>query len=158
MLIASTKVFAFNSTKGTSEIKQVDAAANHSIWQTKGYGYILEVIGEDIRFFDMTKHHCLLNEIETGEYPSRNLKVLGETAELDWNTVHPVQLKKLAQLPLPCQKSLEAHQSQSAKVVLATEVFDVFWFTFAEHFAFNDELNWDWSKTIQSGEVKLQQV
>ncbi|MCF6440534.1 S41 family peptidase [Pseudoalteromonas luteoviolacea] len=144
LFLLSANVSAFYSDVELLTSKAKSAAPNHSVWQTQGYGYILEVIGEDIRFYDITKHHCILNKVETGEYPSRNLTVEGDAAELDWFTVHPVKLKKLSRLPTSCKQSLLLNTDTQNIKFSAPEVFDILWFTFAEHFAFNEELNWNW--------------
>lgn len=152
---SATNIAAANADSDGLISNTKAAAPNHSIWQTQGYGYILEVIDEDIRFFDVTKHHCLLNSIETGEYPSRNLTIDGNTAELDWNTVHPVKLKRLATLPVLCQQSLKLNSDTQNKPFSAPEVFDVLWFTFAEHFAFNNELHWNWQASYDEWRNKI---
>ncbi len=137
LFFISVNVSAFHADSVHLTSKNKNAAPNNSVWQTQGYGYILEVTGEEIRFYDVTKHHCLLNTIETGEYPSRNLTVDGDSAELDWYTVHPVKLKRLTHLPTLCQQSLQPNAYTHNKIFSAPEVFDILWFTFAENFAFN---------------------
>lgn len=146
---------AFYSDSEPLTSKTKNAAPNHSVWQTQGYGYILEVIGEDVRFYDITKHHCILNTIETGEYPSRNLIVEGDSAELDWYAVHPVKLKKLSGLPTLCKQSLQASTDTQNIKFSASKVFDTLWFTFAENFAFNEELNWNWHSNYKTWRNKI---
>ncbi|MCO7191201.1 MULTISPECIES: S41 family peptidase [unclassified Pseudoalteromonas] len=155
LLLLSVSVSAFKSDIEPFTSKAKNAAPNHSVWQTQGYGYILEVIGEDIRFYDITKNHCILNNVETGEYPSRNLIVEGDSAELNWYTAHPVKLKRLSRLPTLCKKSLQSNAGTKNTKFSAPEVFDIFWFTFAEHFAFNDELNWNWHTNYKTWRNKI---
>lgn len=129
--------------------------ANNSIWQTQGYGYILEVKGSDIRFYDITESHCLINHIETDEYPSSNISITRDGAELEWGTLHPVKLTKLKALPDLCQQGLMASVYENNYEFSALQVFDVFWSTFAEHFAFSDSLNWDWHAKYASWRNKI---
>lgn len=155
LLFLSVNVSAFNADSEPLTSKTINAAHNYSVWQTQGYGYILEVIGEDIRFYDVTKHHCMLNTIETGEYPTSNLVVDGDFAELDWNTVHPVKLNKLKRLPSLCLKSFQSNADIQNKMFSAPEVFDILWFTFEEHFAFNKELDWNWHTNYRTWRNKV---
>jgi len=150
-LFLTTYIFLSHSTfanlgpKGepkTSSIKQ--KVKNNSIWKTQGYGYILEVKGSDIRFYDITKSHCLINYVETNEYPSSDISITQDGAELNWGTIHPVQLTQLEALPALCQKDLITSIHDNNYVFSAPQVFDIFWFTFAENFAFSKELKWDW--------------
>ncbi|WDE02512.1 S41 family peptidase [Thalassomonas actiniarum] len=141
--------------------------ANHSIWQTQGYGYILEVKGDDITFYDITEKHCLINHLESGEYPSSNITVIEGGAELDWGAIHPVRLTPLKALPKLCRQALITSIYDKNYQFSAPLTFDVLWFTFAEHFAFSKEINWDWQAkyplwkkkiTAQMNEAQLAQV
>ena len=155
LFLLSVNVSAFYSGIEPLTSKAKNAAPNHSVWQTQGYGYILEVIGEDIRFYDITKHHCILNTVETGEYPSHNLIVEGDWAELDWYTVHPVKLKRLSRLPTLCKQSFQTNTDTQNIKFSAPEVFDILWFTFAENFAFNEELDWNWHTDYKTWRNKI---
>lgn len=155
LYLPNANAVAFQDANASLISNTKNAAPNHSVWKTQGYGYILEVIDEDIRFYDVTKHHCLLNTIETGEYPSRNLTVIGDTAELDWHTVHPVKLIKLNSLPKVCQQSRWPSTQTEHKAFSAPETFDILWVTFAENFAFNDELNWNWDANYAKWRNKI---
>lgn len=95
LFLPTTNVSAFFSDIESFTSKAKVTAPNRSVWQTQGYGYILEVICEDIRFYDITKHHCILNTVETGEYPSLNMVVKGDVTELDWYAAHTLKLKKV---------------------------------------------------------------
>jgi len=128
-----------------SSANKIQPAENHSVWQTQGYGYILEVNGNDIRFYDITDHHCILNHSETGEYPSSNIRLIQGGAELEWGTIHPVKLNRLKALPTLCQQKLIPSIYDQNNKFSVIQMFDILWFTYAEHFAFNDKVNWDWS-------------
>lgn len=150
-------VSAFQSSAASQAADANGTAPNHSVWQTQGYGYILEVIDENIRFYDVTKQHCLHNKIESGEYPSRNLTVTGQSAELNWYTLHPVKLKKLPRLPELCGLSSQPEANSQGESFLAPEMFDTLWLTFAENFAFNTELGWDWHARYPTWRNKITQ-
>jgi hypothetical protein len=129
--------------------------ANNSIWQTQGYGYILEVNDNDILFYDITEKHSLINHAETGEYPSSNISVVQGGAELDWGTIHPVQLIRLKTLPKICQHDLIPSIYDKNYEFSAPLTFDIFWFPFAENFAFSKEINWDWNANYPVWRKKL---
>ncbi len=129
--------------------------ANNSIWKTQGYGYILKVIDKDIRFYDITDKYCLINHTETGEYPSNNIAITTDGAELEWGALHPVKLTQLKQLPELCRQDLIQSIYDPQYEFSAYQVFDVLWYTFAEHFAFNKELNWDWNAKYPSWRKKI---
>lgn len=146
-IFLSHSVFASTTPINVPKPSSVEQkVASNSVWQTQGYGYILEVNGNDIRFYDITEHHCLINHIETGEYPSSNIRITQGGAELEWGTIHPVKLTRLKALPKLCQQDLIASIYDQNYEFSAPKTFDVFWFTFAEHFAFSKELNWDWNE------------
>lgn len=145
-IFLSHPTFADTTAKDEVKLPSVgQKVADNSLWQTQGYGYILEVNGSDIRFYDITENHCLINYIETDEYPSSNISITQGGAELEWGTIHPVQLTQLKALPKLCQQNLIASIHDQNYEFSAPQTFDVFWFTFAENFAFSKELNWDWN-------------
>jgi len=121
------------------------AVPDKSIWQTQGYGYILEVKGNELIFYDITEKYCLINQVESGEYPSSNISVVQGRGELNWGAIHPVPLTRLETLPELCQHDLLASIDDKGYKFSAPLTFDVFWSTFAEHFAFSQEINWNWN-------------
>lgn len=155
LFLPTINVSAFFSDIESFTSKAKVTSPDRSVWQTQGYGYILEVIGEDIRFYDITKHHCILNTVETGEYPSLNMVVKGDVAELDWYAAHTVKLKRLSHLPTLCNQSLQPNTDTQNRTFSAPEVFDTLWFNFAENFAFNEELNWDWGNNYKEWRNKI---
>jgi len=149
---------AFASTMNTenSQIeKNEQQAKNHSIWRTQGYGYILEVNDSNIRFYDITDRHCIINHSETGEYLSSNIKLTQEGAELEWGTIHPVKLTRLKALPSLCQQELTASIHDENYEFSAIKAFDILWFTYAEHFAFSKEINWNWQENYPIWRKKI---
>lgn len=155
LFLLPASVAAYDSDSEPVNTNAKNAWLNHSVWQTQGYGYILEIVEENLRFYDITKKHCILNTIETGEYPSANMIVDGDSAELDWHTVHTVKLKRLSELPVLCRTSLQPKVDSNNKEFLASEIFDILWFTFAEHFAFNKELKWNWQTNYKTWRNKI---
>ncbi|MCG7533581.1 S41 family peptidase [Pseudoalteromonas sp. OOF1S-7] len=120
---------------------QVDAksskpASDVTYWQSQGYGYFIKKTPTTLTFYDVTQSHCLLNSEESGDYDPANLISLTQGAELHWETLHPVKLKPLNRLPANCLNT--------ANTMNAVGNFDVFWQTFAEHYAFSQTKQWNW--------------
>jgi hypothetical protein len=66
---------------------------NHSIWQTEGYGYIIDVNDTNVTFYDITKRHCIKNNYHQDKYLRSDMKRLSKTrAELNVGAVHPCHL------------------------------------------------------------------
>ncbi|NQZ06832.1 MAG: S41 family peptidase [Algicola sp.] len=121
------------------------------IWQTQGYGYILDVDENKVTIFDVTQKHCLLNKEHSGSFSAANLKLINDNrAVFDWRSLHPVTLNRLSQLPQKCQKnSLEPNKFDPV------QVFDIYWQTFSEHYAYSEQKNIDWHKQYAKWRAKV---
>lgn len=119
-----------------------NAHAKPSIWQSIGYGHIIEVNSGSVTFFDVSEHHCLKNSARNAQPWAGAFKQLdSNNAQFDWHTVHPLKLTRLKKLPESCEK-LKRNTDDAAFDPVA--IFDVYWHTFARHYAFSGQQKWDW--------------
>lgn len=125
-------------------------------WQTIGYGYALEVIDDEVTFYDIAKQHCTRNQLLTSDYAGTpasqwiRLKVEG-TAELNWHAIHPAELIALEALPSACQSDGKVEKGMNVKTDAKINTnpiknFEVFWATYAEHYPYSKKQNWDWQQ------------
>jgi carboxyl-terminal processing protease len=130
-------------------------ASSPTYWQTSGYGYILEIQNDDVKFYDITKHHCLINHQKSNRYSSNNLTITGkEQGQFYWDTLHPVKLSKLEKLPELCLKPVK-NSTEKGYQFSAPVVFDIFWHTFSEHYAFSDIKRWNWQEKYNVWRAKI---
>lgn len=61
----------------------------------------------------------------------------------------------MSHLPTLCNQSLQPNTDTQNRTFSAPEVFDTLWFNFAENFAFNEELNWDWGNNYKEWRNKI---
>lgn len=116
------------------------------VWQSEGYGYVLEIKDGVARVYDVTSTTCLRK--------SFFFDTPGFAVE-DWNvdfhssgsrmiyrgqgTPTQIRFTKLARLPSVCSEQLIEPTAD------AQTNFDVLWETFHEHYAFFGERNVDWT-------------
>lgn len=140
-LAVFTAFFSLGVNAGAQSQQPAEESA-YSVWKSKGYGYILEVHKSEMKLYDITDKHCLLNPEVSAEYQASNLIELGGKTLFDWQALHPVELTRLASLPKLCQ----SNKTQDRTAASLLDTFDVFWQTFAEHFAFNDKVDVNWQQ------------
>jgi carboxyl-terminal processing protease len=130
-------------------------ASAPTYWQTNGYGYILEIQNDDVKFYDITKRHCLINHQKSNRYTSDNLTITGKKqGQFYWDTLHPVKLSKLDKLPELCLKPIKS-SAEKGYQFSAPVVFDIFWNTFSEHYAFSDIKRWNWQEKYNVWRAKI---
>jgi carboxyl-terminal processing protease len=133
MFAISFSVFASNDDSNKMESKY---------WQTRGYGYLIEVFNDRVTFFDMTQQTCVRNNSVSSEYKDSSAAswiTIDESgsASLDWHALHPVELIPLATLPSLCSP-------ENIKRNNPIDNFEVFWWTYAENFPYSEKQNWNW--------------
>lgn len=122
-----------------SLITSTQASANE-YWQSDGYGYVIEQTQQGLTFYDVTDFTCVKNQSLTEEFNAElqdvRVQPLSENrAELNFYALHPIKLKAISTLPKDCLK-LGAFS--------AVDVFDTYWWTYAEHFPYSKQKRWNW--------------
>ncbi|WP_440056368.1 S41 family peptidase (plasmid) [Pseudoalteromonas sp. T1lg65] len=120
------------------------AKANTALqyWKTQGYGYLIEVKNDLLKFYDITANSCIRNPIADNEYEGLTAsQVLSRDNEnnyqLEWFALHPIEVTKLDALPTICAFADKPNQDPITN-------FDVFWATYANHFPYGEKQNWHW--------------
>ncbi|WP_405142171.1 S41 family peptidase [Sphaerisporangium sp. NBC_01403] len=125
-------------------------AALDGVWQTDGYGTIITVDGDRLRYFDMTAISCLAGVMSAkrqggpgsfvADDGSRQMAIRlqgRQRARLRYvGAVGEIGLRRLPALPARC--------SVKAPAADPVTVFDVFWTTFAENYPFFATKGVDW--------------
>ncbi|MEU9884542.1 S41 family peptidase [Sphaerisporangium sp. NPDC051011] len=120
------------------------------VWQTDGYGTIITVEGDKLRYFDTTAISCLAGVMSAerrgapgsfvADDGSRQMTIRlqgRQRARLRYvGAVGEIGLRRLPALPARC--------SVKAPAVDPVTVFDVFWTTFAENYPFFATKGVDW--------------
>ena len=123
-------------------------------WQTDGYGFAMEIRGEDLRLWQVTAVSCLPSytgrrseaqprgkvaflldvgirlTIAPGTNPNRK-RMRTEGSVTDWH------LDRIARLPAACAQPIADDP---------LHVYDVFWTTYAENYPFSDDKGVDWNE------------
>lgn len=130
------------------------AANAQGVWQSEGYGRVLEVLGDSIRAYEVTRVSCVPTEgahrvdvtPDGAEEFARNggtdvSAVIRPGPSADERRYHnegaasDIVLKRLAALPGSCAKPVSTDD---------TTVFDIFWETYHEHYPFFALRHVDW--------------
>jgi hypothetical protein len=120
------------------------ATKQPTFWQTEGFGYIIEKHDNSLTFYDVTQNTCVKNSFITKEYDSELIDEIfvisrKDKAELDWHALHPLNVNRIKSLPNHCVFERET-------AVTPYDIFDVFWWTYAEHYPYSQSKKWDWYK------------
>ncbi|RYV01666.1 hypothetical protein SOPP22_14975 [Shewanella sp. OPT22] len=124
-------------------------------WESNGYGFVLKDDGDKITFYDVTKKHCLINKRKSEFYSQHKIERTNESQALfEIGAVHKLKLNKLDRLPELCVNPIKRQGDKGYKFN-AVQVFDIFWQTFDEHFAFNPLIKWDWRSEYSQWKAKV---
>jgi len=135
----------------TNEAKESTEYITEGIWQSEGYGYILQIKGGQVKTYDMTSFNCIptsemaLNdflleqefEIKTITKNSFTSNVI--TSEDLKDVTRVLEFKRLNELPELCENS------DSSKKNNPLYNFESVWQTYNEHYSFFKERNIDWN-------------
>ncbi|WP_187144519.1 MULTISPECIES: S41 family peptidase [Streptomyces] len=164
VLIAAGTALALAGSLSTAAAAPAPAAAPRSgsgygyggfsvegVWQMDGYGTVVSVHGRDLRFWDTTALSCLPGPTArsaggTGpggavrfDSPEYSLTVTPRAGDRAALRVHgslgPRSLRRIAALPPRCEQPPPTGP---------VAVFDVFWQTFKENYAFFERRGVDW--------------
>lgn len=123
------------------------------IWQTEGYGYVIDLGAEAITVYDATPDICVRNPGVGADV----LDILG-SGQVVFNArktafditlpyePHPIRANRQAALPTPCQTPLPDTPEAS---------FEAFASFFKTHYAFFDLYGVDWDSTVEAARARL---
>ncbi|MDO6567058.1 S41 family peptidase [Alteromonas sp. 1_MG-2023] len=117
------------------------------IWQTIGYGYIFDLseLNSPI-IYDIGNNFCLPNHFLTEEALQNGVAINEATRQLDFDKLFTLSVTKLDNLPKACSDYALTTFSAPGYVFSATQILNVFFDNFAEHYAFSDYKNIDWKQ------------
>jgi carboxyl-terminal processing protease len=117
-----------------------DPPSANGVWRSTGYGWVVEVSGEEMTIYDITDIHCI--EVFTDDIDSLGTVHLNRSGNemmfMFHGGVTQYDFKRLHGMPAMCQNS---------NTVLAADDldnFDILWQTFREHYAFFGPRDVDW--------------
>ncbi len=137
LLAAAAPVLA---AAGPASASAHAAARVDGVWRADGYGTIVQITNGVMKTYDMTAISCLPDSLDSND-GSASTVTLGPgpdraTWRIDAN-VNSRALTRLPSLPAACTK---------ATPDTPTEVFDIFWRTFAENYPFFGRHGVDWDQ------------
>lgn len=121
---------------------QAAAAAVDGVWQTDGYGTVIEIANGEAKLYETTRISCLAGEsVPQSADPTRfgefTFRAYGNTAtqHID-GTVSDRRLRRIGTLPTECA---------TPGPMAPLRTFDVFWTTYAENYPFFALKGIDWN-------------
>jgi hypothetical protein len=135
---AALAVLAASVTQGAAAAE----GATDGIWRSRGYGLIAQIAGRDVSFYDVTAASCLRNRAPPwADYPLPERARLSAdrrslTVESPWGLT-TLYYDRLPALPAQCRDAGRPSADPEYN-------FEVFWHSFAEHYAFFAERGVDW--------------
>ncbi len=142
MAVALAAVTVMTAAPAATAAASARDAALDGVWQTDGYGTIITVHGDRLRYFDTTAISCLPGVMSAEQQGAprsfvaddgsrqMTIRLQGrQRARLRYvGAVGEIGLRRLPALPTSC--------SVKASAADPVRVFDVFWTTFAENYPF----------------------
>lgn len=121
------------------------------VWETDGYGYLVDIQGDRVRFFEDSQAACIpsmtgrirngrlsLDAGPLGKYSGTMLRK-GEMLHIIIDETAKLRARRRPHFPAEAKARLVSHSEDRALV------FDVLWAAFDEHYAFFAERKIDWS-------------
>ncbi|MBZ2162620.1 S41 family peptidase [Alteromonas stellipolaris] len=122
-------------------------SAANGIWQTIGYGYVFDLSDLDSPIvYDIGNNFCLPNHFLTEEAHQDGVAINEATRQINFDKLFPLSVTKLDNLPNVCSDSALTTFTDPEYVFDATQVLNVFFDHFTEHYAFSDYKNIDWKQ------------
>lgn len=127
------------------------------VWWVTGYGHVFDITPDHFTYYQVTAVSCIeldetdLVTLEPDRIIAEELDVLDEEFDLelqqegeflvfDDGAVDLKYAERIAELPESCETGIDESDD-------AVDVFEVFWQTFNEHYAFFDLYGVDWDAT-----------
>lgn len=158
-LLSTIFIFALATVQPSTAQTEIGIAG---IWQTQGYGWVIDIQPDSATFYQATSASCLVViQSDTVDYAPDHVLVYdvsfpglanlldilddqplalnlnGDTLEVETGTIVPWQAHRLDDLPTLCETSESDLDDPLYN-------FDVFWHMFNENYAFFDLYDVDW--------------
>ncbi|TQR34812.1 S41 family peptidase [Brevibacillus brevis] len=154
-----------NVNQGKEEKPAVDGA-KRQLWQSKGYGYIMEINGKSVTMYNYTRDSLLLFAIgDLDEQGNLNLKFqLGDSKQLPESARERIWLGRFQNGSLTDKmgyvkqfKQIKQFPAVKVKEISKDPVanFEVFWQTFEENFSFFPLVKVDWKEVYKTYRPKV---
>jgi len=121
----------------------------HGIWQQQGYGFIYEIKANSYIRYDYSSAHCIISEQGSLVDLDNIINSINKNANkqqfsfITHYTLTEFYFDKKDELPTLCQTAKDNTSDDPSTV------FDAFWHTFNEHYAFFDIRQMDWLAQYQ---------
>lgn len=151
-----TVVIASFITTGCGEKDKDKVSTAVGIWQTIGYGYIIDVTPTSYTLFNYTEDYCLVfdKSKNSQEYESFIDQVEVSGSRIKFKSTN-IDAEKLKELPSKCDTDLTVIKGDENYVFKPEEEFEIFWQTFNEHYAFFNIENVDWNEIHQIADTQI---
>ena len=128
-------------------VQQPDETARHDgLWRSDGYGYILDLRGGNVALYHVTDQSCVKSKTivaDLSHYLDRGAFQAaenGRTGEFKFTLEeHPIGMRRIGSIPSQCD-------TPNPDTPLGN--FDAFAAFFAQHYAFFELYDTDWSKRV----------
>ena len=151
-MLKNTATIIFMMFIGACQSRPMNFKSNQSesqlsvdgIWQSQGYGYLLTFKGNKKKIYDVSKNHCLIQDLNAKEISNliTDINIVDDQtfiAKLQFGITN-YHFKKIEKLPVLCeQKSTRSH----------VEAIKYFIEIMTTHYAYFDIYGVDWAKRIQ---------
>lgn len=133
-LMAMLCVFAVLPAQPSKAADEVDG-----LWLSNGYGYLIDLTGEDTKLYDVTAISCMLfYEGDLADLYEMSAEIIDGELVLDSPVLIHITARPIDELPAPCA---DGGTAASDDPILN---FEVFWHSFNDNYAFFDLHGVDW--------------
>ncbi|QUX95596.1 hypothetical protein C0J08_09285 [Marinomonas sp. CT5] len=130
----------------------------NGIWQSNGYGYLLDIQPNDVRFYDITEERCQYNEegstlfskLAAGEISDAVFKLKKTDRDtliyIEPFETYPIEFMRLGNMPHRCLASVQNDPKTN---------FEFFADYMQTHYAFFKLYGVDWQKTVHEAKSQV---
>lgn len=154
-------VLFLTQTCKTETDTKVTKPTTNGIWQSEGYGILLEIENDQIRTYDVTSFNCILTmessreefllaeEFEIDNLKENSFTINVITSEALKNATRVLKFNRLEKLPNSCNDLSVSGKNNPLYN------FESLWQTYKEHYSFFKERNVDWDAQKAKFKSKL---
>lgn len=145
-------LLTLSACQSTHHIAKIDTLPQNykGIWQSNGYGYLLDMSRDEVALYDITEDRCLYNEegsmliskLASGKMPNATFETSNGGDSLTYIEAfetYPIQFKRLKQIPQVCLDHFPNDPLTN---------FEFFADYMQTHYAFFDLYGVDWQTSV----------
>ena len=152
-------LLSLSACQSSRHIAQTEALppSIKGVWQSNGYGYLLDLSGENVAFYSITLDHCLYSEegsefastLVTGDMPNTVFRLNQDSDTISYIEAfetYPIEFYRLKGLPERCLEPIENTPKTN---------FDFFADYMQTHYAFFELYDVDWKQTVNQARQQV---